>query len=732
MFRKTFASFVVFGGLLCSGLGTVARAAESGSVGSVAGTVRSNTGKPAADTTVTLVELRRGVRADADGVYRIEDVPPGAYWVQAVSARYGSAVVKVTVAPGQKVELPIVLELGVHTEHLTVTASPGSHGLSDVAQSAQVVEGAELRSRLEPTLGETLSKEAGVNSTYFGPGASRPVIRGLGGDRIRILEDGVGTGDASNVSPDHAVSSDPLAAERIEIVRGPATLLYGANAVGGVVNVVRGLIPDHRVDTPIVGEVDLATASAANERRGRLALSGGTKHFGWSAGYLERTSDDYETPQGALTNSAIESDQGGIGLSYLSDAGFIGLSYQDFNTLYGVPGDEPIQIDMRQQRVDLRGELLRATGPFHRASVRVGSTSYDHVEVEDSGDLGTRFANDYVEGRIEASHRPLGPLSGTVGLQLSTRDFAASGDEAIMPPATTDQAALFLFEEAGPEKLRVSFGARYETQDVSVEGPQSDRSFDNLSASAGIVWKVARPYAITVAVASTRRPPVAEELFTNGAHPATQQFEIGDPDLGEESALSFDLGLRKLAGRLSGSIGLFRYDFGDYIFLRPTGSVDPASGFDTFAFEQVDARFSGAEAHLDLELLHSEPHHLQLELSGDTVKAELKANDEPLPLIPPARFSVGLAYGGPAFRARVEARHVARQGETSPFETPTKGYTLVNADVGYRFFGHGLVHEVMLRAGNLGDELARVHTSPLKDMAPLPGRDVRLIYRLTF
>jgi iron complex outermembrane receptor protein len=323
-------------------------------------------------------------------------------------------------------------------------------------------------------------------------------------------------------------------------------------------------------------------------------------------------------------------------------------------------------------------------------------------------------------------------LEGTVGFQFSTRDFEAIGEEAIVPPTTTDQAAVFAFEEVGPERLRVSLGARFESTDIDVEGPQDDRSFDTVSGSAGLVWKVADHYAIASFVASTRRPPVAEELYTNGAHPATAQFEVGDPNLGEESTMAYDIGLRKLDGRLSGEISLFLYDFGDYIFARPTGAVDGDSGFDVFEYEQADARFTGAEAHLDIELLHRDPHHLQLELLGDVVEAELTSNDEPLPFIPPAHVAIALAYQGPHLWGRVEGRHAAEQNDTSAFETSTDSYTMVNASVGYRFFGKGLVHDVMLRGNNLGDELARNHVSPLKDVAPLPGRDIGFVYRLTF
>jgi iron complex outermembrane receptor protein len=237
---------------------------------------------------------------------------------------------------------------------------------------------------------------------------------------------------------------------------------------------------------------------------------------------------------------------------------------------------------------------------------------------------------------------------------------------------------------------------------------------------------------VAASLARTTRPPVAEELFVNGAHPATAQFEIGDVNLGEETALGLDIGLRRLEGFVTGEINFFAYDFGDYIYLEPTGMVDVDSGFGIFQFRQADARYVGAEAHVDFALLHSDPHHLQLELGGDVVRAELEAGDTPLPQITPPRAMIGLAYRGPKLWSEVAARHTSRQTRVAPFETSTPGFTTYEASAGYRLFGHGLVHDLMLRASNITDRLGRNHISPLKDVAPLPGADVRAIYRLTF
>lgn len=702
--------------------------------GAIAGKVVSNKGQPADHTEVTILELRRQTTTNAEGAFVFDDVPFGMWTLQAVSSRFGSGLQQVVLERGQREEVTISLDLAVHQEQVSVTADLEARGLADVAQPVNVLSGTELQQASQPTLGETLAQTPGVNSTYFGPGASRPVIRGLGGDRIRILENGIGVGDASNVSPDHAVSTDPLTAERIEIVRGPATLLYGSNAMGGVVNILDNRIPDHLQERAIGGTVDLAAGTVADERQGSLALDGDLGQFAWRVSALAREADDYETPEGTLDNTAIESDEESVGLSWIAKKAFVGVSVNAFDTLYGVPGDEPIQIDMEQRRADLRGQVDTPDGKFRGLRFRVGVTDYEHVELEPGGKQGTQFTNDSWEGRLEAPHRKLGPLAGGVlGLQLSSRDFEAVGKEAIVPPTTTDNRAAFFYEEVGPDTLRFSFGGRYENQDVGVDDPiLPDRSFDAFSASTGVVWKAGEAYTLAFSLARSVRPPVAEELYINGAHPATAQFEIGDPDLDKESSLGLDVSLRKVKGRLSGELTIFANRFKDFVFLRPTGDVDPESGFDVFQFVQEDADYHGGELHADVELLHRDPHHLAFEVLADAVRAEVRETSEPLPFIPPLRAGVGLHYQGAALWARIGVRRTFEQDRVAQFETTTDAFTTYNASAGYRFFQGRLVHDVILVATNLSDELARNHVSPLKEVAPLPSRDVRLSYRLVF
>lgn len=703
-------------------------------LGTIAGSVVSNRNDPASGASVTLVELRRRTTADEKGAFRFERVPPGKYLIEVLSPRFGSALVPVTLKPGETAELTIPLDLTVHTEEVVVSASLDARSSLDVARPVTVLDSSELQSRMQPTIGETLAQEPGVSATSYSPGASRPVIRGFGGDRIRVLENGIGVGDASNVSEDHAVTTDPLGAEKIEIVRGPSTLLYGSNAGGGVVNVTDGRVPDHVPDRFASGSVDLRYGSNAEEKSGALSVRGGAKAFGWQIGGIKRKTEDFETPDGVLENSDLDTKSGTAGASWIAERGFVGLAYSRFETNYGIPTPEGVRIDMEQRRWDLGGELYLPSGFLRSVRVRAGKTDYEHTEIESSGAPGTQFLNDGWEGRVEVPHRQAGPFQGAFGVQYSNRDLEAIGDEAFVPPTATRTGALFLFEQIGSGKVVFEAGARVENQDTSAAGGLPGRSFNALSASGGVLWKPDDDHVLALTLSRSERNPTAEELYANGPHLATFQFVIGDPDLGQEAGLGLDITLKKRKGFLSGEVSLFANRFSDFILLAPTGNVVDVDGelLPEFAYLQADSEFRGVDAHVDLDILHKDPHHLTIELIADYVRAEVRDGGEPLPRIPPLHAGVGVKYQGSQFWGLVEARRTSRQDRVAEFETTTGGYTWLNASVGLRLFAGSTVHDLVLRGTNMTDRLARNHVSPLKDEVPLQGRDVALAYKLAF
>lgn len=709
--------------------------------GSIAGRVVADaTGNRLARTEVSIVDLRRRTAVDDSGVFRFDDVPAGT-WLLRADGPAGRGVARVEVTAGVTAEVDVVVDLAV-SEEVVVTASADARSQLEVAQPTTVIAGEELDERLDATLGQTLDEQAGVTSTYFGPGASRPVIRGLGGERIRTLQGGLGSGDAAGTSPDHAVSLDPLSAERIEILRGPSTLLYGSSAVGGVVNVLDERIPDYVPERPVSGEAQMLGGSVADERSGAVSLTGGAGRLAWHADASRRETGDYAIPGGVLESSALENDTVAVGLSWVGTGGFLGISASGFDSLYGVPGHEhhgdevhdgggadeaALRIDLEQRRLDLRGETALPGRLFSGVKLRLGAADYAHTELEGAA-VGTRFRNDSWEGRLELVQRARGGRSGSFGLQLSSSDFAALGAEAFVPPSVTDDRALFAFQEVERGDLSYQLGVRWEGREIDPEGGVS-RSLDGVSGSLGLVWRFAAGYSLTASLSRTERLPTATELYADGPHAATRAFEIGDPHLGNEESLGLDLSLKAAGARLSGSLNLFYNDFDGYIYESFTGAVE--DGLDVVRFAQRDAAFVGGEVDVALRLAEIGGGHLDLRTRGDYVRAEL-ADGTPLPRIPPLRLGAGLTWHQGPWHALAEVRWSDDQRRVGENETPTAGSTVVNASTSYRFVSHGTVTDVMLRATNLTDEEVRNHVSLLKDEAPLPGRDVSLLLRLSF
>ncbi len=726
------------------------------STGQIQGTVTDGAGAPVANAEVRIVSIARLVRTDASGSFVFEAVPPGAYVLDADQPRYGRVTERVRVEAGAAVQVTLRLDPVFHGEEILVTAGPEAVRRSELYQAADVLGGRELRSRIEPSLGETLRHQPGVNATYFGPGSSRPIIRGLGGDRVRVLEGGVGTGDASSTSPDHAVSLEPQSAERIEVVRGPATLLYGSSAIGGVVNVIDNRVPDEMPTQPVRGEVRGLLGSVSDERTGAFELNGGFGRIAWHLGGLLRETGDYSIPgfadadheggaapgeeRGVLENSAIETQRGAIGLSWIGDNGYLGASVSGLFSKYGVPGEahgdeangaeeEAVAIDLEQRRFDAEG-TWRFSGRFLRGiKARLGVSDYEHVELE-GDETGTIFRNDARELRVEAQHRIGGSIHGAFGAQLMSRDFEAIGEEAFVPPNDTRGVALFVFEEMDRGPARYQIGARWERQTSEDQSASVDRSFNGFSFSAGVNYGVSDAVTVSAHGARSVKLPSAEELFSNGPHLATRSFEVGDIDLDTEVGTSLDLTLRVAHGRVEGEVTGFVNRFDRFIYPSFTGAE--IEGLPVLQYTQGDASFVGFEGRADIELYHAGTSHLAWELMADAVRGTLSDDDQPLPRIPPFRFGTGLRMDGTAWGVRANAMRTAAQNRVADFETATDGYTTLDVTANYRFFAGGTVHELILSGRNLGNSEARSHVSLLKDIAPMPGREIRLAYRLSF
>ncbi len=650
---------------------------------------------------------------------------------------------------------------------MIVTGTVDPKAAFDLAQGASSLSGRELRLHQENSLGETLAGIPGVNSTYYGPGASRPIIRGLGGDRVRMLEDSVGSLDLSNISPDHNVSIEPLLVDRIEVLRGPATLLYGSSAVGGVVNVIDNRIPIEAPTKPFGGRAEARMDTAAHERTGVVSLLGGNADFGLQVNGLRTRSDDVDIPgdaqqgpdapvdqkSGTLPGSAISTKSGSVGCTVFGKNGYLGLAVGTYDTVYGVPtGDEPgISIDMQQRRLDLRGAVNAPFGFFKALRVRAGYGDYTHSELSGGETVNTTFKNKAWEGRVELIQETAGNLSGTVGFQAARTDFSAEGEEVVTPATRTTSAALFALEEYKFEKVTLQVGGRYEWQRIELGevdpglpefdgyAAQSDekRTDRGVSVSGGAVYYPAKDYSVGLSLAASQRLPVAQERYSNGPHGGTAAYEVGRSDLGKEKSLGFDLTLRRRGERMTGTVGFFVNPFKNFIYeeelpeaLKPVDN-NPDE-LTAFQFVAKDALFYGGEVELEFHLIDRSEERLHLVLDGDYVHAEQTTDHQPLPRIPPLRAGAELRYERGAWTAGLNARHVFKQNRYTEFETATDSYTLIGADLGYGIVIGRMKYEVFLRGSNLTDEEARVHTSFLKDFAPLPGRNYALGLRVEF
>jgi len=654
-----------------------------------------------------------------------------------------------------------------HLDQFVVSAGHDPKTSFDVAQGTLVLAGEELHRLTQATLGETLAGSPGVSSTYHGPGSSRPVIRGLGGDRVRVLANGIGTLDASNVSPDHAVALEPLLASRIEVLRGPSTLLYGSSAVGGAVNVIDNAIPDAAPSGPTRGAVELRAGGAARETAGVLAVGGGTGRLATQLNLLHLRTDDAgipgvarhdaeapgDQPRGILPGSASTTSSGSLGAATFWDGGRAGLALSRFTTEYGVPTgeEEPTTIRLRRHRLEGEAELTRDLGLLRGAKARFALGDYRHDELGQD-DVHATFTNRAWETRLELPHAPLGPVSGLLGAQLSQGDFAASGEEVSTPASLTTNGAIFLLEDLplGP-RWSLQLGGRLEAQSIALGNVTPGlprlagysarsgqrRASLGTSASLGLVFRPAPDWAVAASVAHSERLPTAQELFSNGPHGGTRSYEIGTSGLGVERSLGLDLSLRRRAGFITGSIGVFTNRFADFIFQRklPAAAL-PASAhggeLTPYQFVATDARFTGGEADVLVHLLENQHTRLHLAFTSDLVRATATRNGEPLPRITPRRHTVRLSYEDGRWHALAEVRRVEAQHRVSPDESPTAGYALLNASVSFLIPGQRTSCEVFLRGRNLANVAAREHGSFLKDRAPLPGRGVLAGLRLTF
>ena len=737
-------------GLLAQGARTVA----------VTGVVRDSvTGAPLPGAVVRLVELHREGRTHEDGSFTIGAVPPGTYRLVVQRIGYRAADLPLVVA-----DRPVTLRIGLREQPMQVAATVitgqiSERGSSDAITSTSVLSEARLDRRLDGTLAATLVGIPGVTMAQMGQATARPVIRGMSGDRVVILEDGQRTGDLSSTSMDHAVAIDPLTAQRIEVVRGPMSLLYGSSALGGVVNLIR-----HEVPT-----------TAAEHAHGTLtaqgsSANGGTTLGGWMEAPVAgltvrgegsmRHAGDLRTPVGVMRNTESAFATGSVGASVVRDWGYAGVSYRFLDNDYGIPGGfvgaHEGGVDIAMRRHSLRAETdWHPTGrSIESVRATVTFTDYLHDEIEGDGEVATRFQQRMTVGEVVARHRPLGAFgSGAIGARAQYRDITTAG--ALRTPSTADWSlALFAVEEWGTGPLRIQAGARYdharftpqETSAIRIDGidiPTTARSFGALSASFGALYRFEHGVRLGASVSRAYRTPDFNELYSDGPHLAAYSYDVGNPRLRQETGLGAELFGRLERDRVRAEAAVYVNRMAGYVFPRNTGELGRQGERWKFQFVNEDARLTGAEGEFEWTLRD----HLVLEGTVNYVRGTITGsrdtipglNGEPdriaspdLPLIPPLNGRLGLRHETARWSAGGAVRAAARQDRLGDFETETAGYAALDLFVGRRFLVGGRLHGVTLRIDNLLDTEIRDHLSRTKLIIPDAGRNVLLLYRMQF
>ena len=653
-------------------------------------------------------------------------------------------------------------------EQVVVTGVRRAAG--DVLGGVTVLDKAELTREVRPSIGETLARQPGVSATSFGPAASAPVLRGLSGDRVRVLTDGIGSLDLGSSGPDHAIAINPITAEKIEVLRGPAALLFGSSAIGGVVNVIDSRIPRRVPDPPLGADALLSYGTAANERSLNLGLDVplGT-HFVAHADGNWSKSDDLHTGghilskelrreaalsadpdiqaladlKGDLPNSAGESKEGALGLAYVDGGLNVGVSVTRHLNEYQVPiryslepgvESEAPTIDQKQTRYDARAEIPLG-GAFSEVRARGGYADYRHDEIEETGEVASSFFSKGGEGRLELVQADRDGWGGTSGAQHLNRNVKIRGEEKFLPDSRQKQSGLFTLQTLVRGSWRFEGGARVEfskltaDEDAQLGTPSRSEDFTTLSGSIGGQYEFAPGWRAGLSLSHSERAPAIDELFANGPHLASQAFERGNPDLGAEKSNSIELGLHKTAGPLRLTANLFYSRFSNFIFQAPTGEIE--DDLPVFEYREGKAKYYGFELQAEAKLGNALGIEWHGELQADAVRATIR-NFGPAPLIPPVRLMAALTGERGQVDGRLEVEHAADHNRTAPGETDTDGYTLVNASLDWHPLAGRPELTLSLAANNIFDVEARRSTSLLKDFAPLAGRDVRLTARVGF
>jgi iron complex outermembrane receptor protein len=631
-------------------------------------------------------------------------------------------------------------------DDIEVVEHEDAQGLVDFIPAAIKLKGPELNKRRQTSLGDTLSSEAGVQSTSFGPSAGRPVVRGLDGDRIKILQNSLGTLDASTQSLDHAIPVDTLTIDQVELVRGPMSLLYGSSAVGGVVNLVTNRIHyeyEEGFFSKFLTQGETVNNGISNalhlnygKKKWMFHVDGSTRNLGDQEipGYARSSKARQVSPQASedkdkLPNSFNKQDNIAVAASRIIDRGYYGLSFNHFNTNYGSVAEQDVTIDMTQNRFEFHGEYRPEGGLFRKLKLKSAQSDYFHREFA-GGVTGTIFRNSGNETRLEGLNKS-GKLNGITGIQSQIFTFEAKGEEAFLPNSDNAKLALFTFQQLSLGKNALRFGARLENQQIEKKSSEKfvasdEKGYLGINGSLGHCYDFSKTHTLETSLSYTERAPTFQELFANGDHVATGIFEQGDSQLVKEKAQALEVTYKITTPTHQFSASVYTQMFKDYIALTPTGVPSDESGFEINDYNQVDALFYGFDLDNRSEIKKLSSGSLFLINKFDFIRAKNTDSGANLPRISPPRLTAGLEFASDKWSHDVEVMYVAQQTKTAPTETRTDAYALTNLGTTYHMIGNLAAMDVFLRVRNLFDVEARSHVSTLKDIAPLPGRNIIL------
>ena len=745
---------------------TFALGAAAQDTGVIEGTVTLPTGDPAHRTSVLVAELGRLVETEDDGTYRVDQVPAGTYDVLAFQSMLSSEVLSVDVGAGETRIIDVELQITPLRQEITVTARGRHETTFQAVPAVTSLDAFDLAEVMAPSLGEVLDGQLGIAKRAFGVGSARPVVRGFDGDRVLIMQDGVSIGSLGSQSGDHGEPIDPASVERIEVVKGPATLLYGSNAIGGVVNAVSSHQQSH--DQPHEGwrgQVSSAFGSANAQAGGSFSAEYGAGSWMVWVGAGGQRTRDYDTPDGRVINSKSRISNGSIGVGWFGSNAFVSVDYRANEGRSGIPfasefhahheeeehhdedeeehhdEDEGHEHEEELENVDIM--MRHHNGRFTLGLRDLGSAieefelsfnysdwNHDEIEIFEGNEqvIGTTFENQQFGYRGVFTQARRGVLGGSFGFEGRARDYMAAGEEALSPPVDQDMFAVFTVQEIAADRARFQIGGRVETTRYTPrDAPRfRDRRFTGFSGGVGARFDLWSGGAFVANYTNSYRAPALEELYNNGPHVGNLTFEVGDPNLRRERSNGFDFSLRHQHERVRAEANFFYYDIDSFVFLAPTGHFE--DGLVEADFAQGDARFVGSELKLEV-MAHP---NLWLSSAVDMVDTELASTGGPLPRIPPLRGTLGLDFRYEGLSVGPEVVLADARADVFSSETPTAGYAVFGLNASYTLPQQHFSHHFAVDFFNIGNRLYRNHLNFIKDLAPEIGRGVRFSYAVEF